>query len=382
MQTLRLRRSILAVLTSALALAAPSVAEADTVEFTVQPACAAQTFTVPAGVTSLTVEAYGAQGGSGGIVPNENNASGGSGGYATATLSVAPGDVLQVNVGGQGGSAVGGAAGSAGCNGGAAGGSGSTGGGGGGGASDVRQGGTGLANRVVIAGGGGGGGGGGGIEFGPGGGGAGGGASGSPGGNGTVPEPGSEGVGGGGGTNASGGSGGALNGSTGMLGTGGSGGAYTGGTGGGGGGGGFYGGGGGGAAFGFGAAGGGGGSGLVPAGGTTTAGGRVGDGLVRITYSPTAVTFSSLAAMRSRRGVVVRWRTASEVDTLGFHVYRQAGQRRIRVTDRLIAVHGSPSGGSYGFVDRRAPKRGTLRYWLQAVALDGSRIWHGPVRVT
>ena len=59
---------------------------------------AVQTFTVPVGVTSLTIQAEGAQGGSnaGGIV-------GGLGGMATGTLAVTPGDVLNIYVGGQNG---------------------------------------------------------------------------------------------------------------------------------------------------------------------------------------------------------------------------------------------------------------------------------------
>ena len=117
-------------------------------------------------------------------------------------------------------------------------------------------------------------------------------------------------------------------------------------------------------------------------GGTLTPGVRAGNGLVRITYEvPTAATFSSLAASRSRGGVVVRWRTASELQTLGFRVHRQVGQHRVRVSKRLTPSLGSASGSAYSFLDRRAPKRGMLRYWLQEVALDGSRTWHGPVRV-
>lgn len=94
-----------------------------------------------------------------------------------------------------------------------------------------------------------------------------------------------------------------------------------------------------------------------------------------------AVTFAGMTASRTARGVLLRWRTASEFETLGFHVYRQRGQRRVRVNRRLIASLGSVSGGSYSFLDRRAPRRSAVCYWLQEVELDGSRTWHGPVRV-
>jgi hypothetical protein len=96
---------------------------------------ALQTFTVPAGVTTVTIDAFGAEGlGFNGFTP-------GQGGRAKGDLSVVPGQVLNIYVGGQ-----------AGFNGGGAG----DGGANGGDASDVRVGGTALANRVIVAGGGGG----------------------------------------------------------------------------------------------------------------------------------------------------------------------------------------------------------------------------------
>jgi hypothetical protein len=58
-----------------------------------------QTYTVPTGVTSLKITAIGAADGSAGA------GSGGRGASITGTISVAPGDVLAVAVGGQDGSA-------------------------------------------------------------------------------------------------------------------------------------------------------------------------------------------------------------------------------------------------------------------------------------
>jgi hypothetical protein len=121
-------------------------------------------FVVPAGVTQVTIGAWGAQGGAG-----VSMTSGGLGAHATGTIAVTPGETLFVNVGGVGGA--GGVGGIAGGNGGAGGvnfggaggvggaggngGVGGNGGAGGGGASDVRQGDNGLDNRVIVAGGGG-----------------------------------------------------------------------------------------------------------------------------------------------------------------------------------------------------------------------------------
>jgi hypothetical protein len=113
-----------------------------------------QTFTVPVGVTSVTINAYGAQAG-----PSENacpggiEEDGGLGGNATGTLAVTPGQVLNIFVGQKPGIVMGGLS-PGGYNGGAPAGQYA---GAGGGASDVRVGGTALGDRVIVAGGGGGG---------------------------------------------------------------------------------------------------------------------------------------------------------------------------------------------------------------------------------
>jgi hypothetical protein len=120
---------------------------------------AAQTWTVPAGVDTVAVTAFGATGGSGGGM-TATPAPGGLGGETSATLPVTPGEVLQLNVGCAGGASPSNTPGTAGFNGGGLGGLAvQAGGGGGGGASDVREGGFTLADRVLVAGGGGGGGG-------------------------------------------------------------------------------------------------------------------------------------------------------------------------------------------------------------------------------
>jgi hypothetical protein len=94
-----------------------------------------------------------------------------------------------------------------------------------------------------------------------------------------------------------------------------------------------------------------------------------------ITLAPVAVTMRSLRATATRRGILVRWRTASEVDVLGFNVYRRVQGRRVRANHHLIGAHGA---GSYSFLDRRAHAG---HYWVQLVNVDGSRTWYGPARV-
>lgn len=108
-------------------------------------------FTVPDGVTMLSIEARGAQGGNG------FETTGGLGGLFAADVPVTPGSTLKVHVGGAGTSDGAGAAGGA--NGGGATPSSECGdvAGSGGGASDVRTSDDGLEDRLIVAGGGGGG---------------------------------------------------------------------------------------------------------------------------------------------------------------------------------------------------------------------------------
>lgn len=233
---------------------------------------AAQTWTVPSCANTITVTVEGGQGGGG---------TGGLGATVTATVAVTPGQVLQINVGGQGLAA------GIGWNGGGTGWAGNASSFGGGGASDIRVTPYAVGNRLIVAAGGGGDGGGTPTI----------GTGGAGGCNTGVTGTGSpyQTIGGDGGTQAAGGaggppwSGGGQWGINGALAQGGDGGFDpTFGASGGGGGGGYYGGGGGGSdgccSGANGGAGGGGGSSFVPAGGTCTQGNNTGNGQITITY--------------------------------------------------------------------------------------------------
>lgn len=244
-----------------------------------------QTFTVPAGVTSVEVTAIGGHGGNAA-------ASGGAAAQVTGMLNVTSGETLYVEVGGNGANGNpngGGSSVTGGFNGGAPGGA------GGGGASDVRTSaraqGLSPDDRLIVAGGGGGSGQNGSCQAGAGG------AAEQPGESGTCGNG-----GGGAGTQSSGGAGGTNGcgfGQGGQLGIGGEGGGS--GFGGefcnldtgGGGGGGLYGGGGGDGASADSSGGGGGGSSLVPLGGISTLAPNV-EPQIQITYAsspaPTVVT--------------------------------------------------------------------------------------------
>jgi hypothetical protein len=90
-----------------------------------------------------------------------------------------------------------------------------------------------------------------------------------------------------------------------------------------------------------------------------------------------AVTLRSISAHRGSNGVLVRWRTASELGTVGFNVYRGVRGYRVRANVRQVAAHGR--GRTYSFLDRG--RHVSRRYWVQSVGFDGSRRWFGPARV-
>jgi hypothetical protein len=96
---------------------------------------------------------------------------------------------------------------------------------------------------------------------------------------------------------------------------------------------------------------------------------------------PTSATLTAFSAAHVRRGVAVLWRTASEVDVVGYMVHRQAGQRRTAVSG-LIAAKGSSTGSSYRFLDRGTRAASRLRYVLQVVRMNGTRTWSQPIGVS
>jgi len=98
--------------------------------------------------------------------------------------------------------------------------------------------------------------------------------------------------------------------------------------------------------------------------------------------SPLAVSVHSLTARRSNQSVLVRWRTGTEADLVGFHVYRSRGHSWQRINHSLITAKGSAAGASYRHLDRTAKRGVSYRYRIKAIQQDGSANWFGPVRVS
>ncbi|HEY0546889.1 MAG TPA: C25 family cysteine peptidase [Pyrinomonadaceae bacterium] len=105
--------------------------------------------------------------------------------------------------------------------------------------------------------------------------------------------------------------------------------------------------------------------------------------------SPTAVRLRSFEAFSFDDAVMLRWQTGYEVDNLGYQLYREQNGERVRVTPSIIA--GSAlltragteltAGYSYAWNDRvpKDARTSGMQYWLEAVDLDGTSEWHGPI---
>ena len=103
--------------------------------------------------------------------------------------------------------------------------------------------------------------------------------------------------------------------------------------------------------------------------------------------SPTAAKLSSFTAVPSDDGrVLIQWSTGTEVDNLGFNIYREQDGRRVRINSQVIAgsaLLAGPgakltAGNSYAWSD--VPPGGKpARYLLEDIDLKGKSSWNGPI---
>ncbi len=98
----------------------------------------------------------------------------------------------------------------------------------------------------------------------------------------------------------------------------------------------------------------------------------------------TAVTLADLRATPHDGEVLVAWTTASELDTLGFDVYRSERPDRdfARVSPALVVASGDPTGASYYLLDQTVTNGRTYYYLLEEVDLAGRGTLRGPASAT
>jgi C1A family cysteine protease len=104
---------------------------------------------------------------------------------------------------------------------------------------------------------------------------------------------------------------------------------------------------------------------------------------VRTSATPTAVELGRFEATPQGAAILLEWETASEVDNLGFHLYRAGSPHgpRTRLNDGLIPgqMPGSPIGATYTWQDQQVRPGITYYYWLEDVDIYGDATQHGPV---
>jgi hypothetical protein len=88
------------------------------------------------------------------------------------------------------------------------------------------------------------------------------------------------------------------------------------------------------------------------------------------------VTLSSFAAISTDSGVILKWRTESEVDHLGWDIYRSEKKdgKFVKINDGLIPGAGnSAMPNTYQFVDKTAVAGRKYYYYLEDVDMAGTR---------
>jgi parallel beta-helix repeat protein/predicted outer membrane repeat protein len=99
----------------------------------------------------------------------------------------------------------------------------------------------------------------------------------------------------------------------------------------------------------------------------------------------TAVRLASFKAVPRDNGeVVVRWKTASETDNAGFHLWRshRRNGKYVRLTEEIIPAKGTAFKGARYRLEDLTTRHGKIYFYkLEDVDFEGVRTFHGPVRV-
>ena len=100
--------------------------------------------------------------------------------------------------------------------------------------------------------------------------------------------------------------------------------------------------------------------------------------------APLAAGLADFAAQTHAQGILVTWETTSELDTVGFDLWRgttpDTPGQRLNASLIPSQAPGSSQGFSYAWLDQDSLAIGaTYFYWLDVVEISGASTRHGPV---
>jgi uncharacterized repeat protein (TIGR01451 family) len=97
---------------------------------------------------------------------------------------------------------------------------------------------------------------------------------------------------------------------------------------------------------------------------------------------PTVIVLDTFALAYQNPGMLIWWTTSLELDTFGFHLYRNTSNNLTtaeRVTAQLIPGKGT-NGGDYSYFDPTVKPGRIYWYWLVELEVTGKTNVYGPVR--
>lgn len=103
-------------------------------------------------------------------------------------------------------------------------------------------------------------------------------------------------------------------------------------------------------------------------------------------YTPTAVELARFEAGLDGGAVRLEWETTTELDNLGFNLYRSESMEgeRAKINGSLIPSQvppGSLTGATYEYTDETTSTGKAYYYWLEDVDIYGKATLHGPVSI-
>ena len=100
---------------------------------------------------------------------------------------------------------------------------------------------------------------------------------------------------------------------------------------------------------------------------------------------PTLITLSSFTATPKAGRVILEWSTESEIENVGFNIYRSEAEdgEYVKINDTLISSKGSATeGADYEFINTGLRNGKTYYYKLEDIDLNSTSTMHGPKSAT